>query len=237
MGERANILEDWRARVLSHPELVLEDRDLMRTLLAATDRQMGDNVIDMRGIAMDRLENRLDQLEDTHRSVITVAYENLSGTNRVHRAVLTLLDQTDFEAFLKALGTDVADILRVDQVRLVLESTEVPGSGVTGVQNPEDVLTVVVPGFVNAYLAGGRAVGDRGVTLRRVGDGAGVIYGTGADWLASEALLRLDPGPNRLPGLLAFGAKDPHQFRPGQGTDLLAFFAGVVERLMRTYLD
>jgi uncharacterized protein YigA (DUF484 family) len=33
------------------------------------------------------------------------------------------------------------------------------------------------------------------------------------------------------------GAEDPHQFRPTQGTDLLSFFAGVFERLMRGWLD
>jgi uncharacterized protein YigA (DUF484 family) len=33
------------------------------------------------------------------------------------------------------------------------------------------------------------------------------------------------------------GAEDPHQFKPGQGTDLLAFFGGVFERAMRRWLS
>ena len=64
------------------------DRDVMRALITANDRQMGGNIVDMRGIAMERLENRLDRLEDTHRSVIAAAYENLSGTNQVHRQLI-----------------------------------------------------------------------------------------------------------------------------------------------------
>ncbi len=52
---------------------------------------MGHNVVDLRGIAMERLEERLDRLEDTHRSVIAAAYDNLAGTNSIHRAVLRLL--------------------------------------------------------------------------------------------------------------------------------------------------
>src|SRR6056297_2827081 len=116
--------DDWRDRILTDPDLILDDRDLMRALIAANDRQLGGNIVDMRGIAMERLENRLDRLEDTHRSVIAAAYENLAGTNQIHRAILTLLDRTDFEDFLKALGTEVAEILRVDRIRLVLESPE-----------------------------------------------------------------------------------------------------------------
>ena len=63
----SNATEDWRARALADPDLILDDRDLMRALITANDRQMGGNIVDMRGIAMERLENRLDRLEDTHR--------------------------------------------------------------------------------------------------------------------------------------------------------------------------
>jgi len=36
--------------------------------------------------------------------------------------------------------------------------------------------------------------------------------------------------------MLVFGAEDPHQFSPSQGTDLLAFFAEVFERAMARWL-
>ena len=58
-----------------------------------------------------------------------------------------------------------------------------------------------------------------------------------ADWIRSEACLKLDFGKGRLPGLLVMGAEDPHQFSPQQGTDLLMFFAGVFERAMRRWLS
>ena len=235
---RPDFLMDWRARVIEDPELVLEDRDLMRALISANDRQMGGNIVDMRGIAMERLQNRLDRLEDTHRSVIAAAYENLAGTNQVHRAILAMLDQSDFTAFLQALGTDVAGILRVDRVRLVLESTEATESDAPRVQKLEDVLTVVAPGFVQDYVTGGRDVPTKTVTLRQVGGSSYRIFGDeAASWIMSEALLRLDLGEGRLPGLLVMGSEDPHQFRPAQGTDLLTFFAAVFERLMRRWLD
>ncbi|WP_306045032.1 DUF484 family protein [Nioella sp. MMSF_3534] len=236
MGERADALEDWRERVLQDPDLILDDRDVMRALITANDRQMGGNIVDMRGIAMERLENRLDRLEDTHRSVIAAAYENLAGTNQIHRAILKLLDQAEFEDFLKVLGTDVAAILRVDRIRLVLESPEATETSAPKVQKLEDVLTVVAPGFVDDYLTAGRNMPQRAVTLRQIGAGAASIYGEAADWIASEAILRLDLGLGRLPAMLVMGSEDPHQFRPSQGTDLLNFFTGVFERSMKRFL-
>lgn len=227
---------DWRERILSDPDLILEDRDLMRALTAANDRQLGGNIVDMRGIAMERLESRLERLEDTHRSVIAAAYENLTGMNQVHRAILTLLDQTEFERFLTILGTDVAAILRVDRVRLVLESPEATDAAAPRVQKLEDVLSVVTPGFVEHYLTAGRNVPQRGVTLRQVAPNSDLVFGDAADWIASEALMRLDLGDGRRPGMLVFGSEDPTLFRPNQGTDLLGFFAGVFERLMRRWL-
>ena len=64
--------------------------------MGAKEEAMGGNIVDIRGIAMERLEHRLDRLEDTHRSVIAAAYENLAGTNQIHRAILRMMDPLDF---------------------------------------------------------------------------------------------------------------------------------------------
>jgi hypothetical protein len=235
---RPDFPDDWRTRVLEDPELILEDRDLMRALISANDRQMGGNIVDMRGIAMERLQNRLDRLEDTHRSVIAAAYENLAGHQPDPPRGAGAAGPEGFHRFLNVLGTDVAGILRVDRIRLVLESTEATETEAPRVQKLEDVLTVVAPGFVEDYVTGGRDVPTKQVTLRQVTSGSYRIFGDeAAGWIRSEALIRLDLGRGRLPGLLVMGAEDPHQFRPTQGTDLLTFFAGVFERLMRGWLD
>lgn len=219
-----------REKIISDPGVILEDRDVMRALVAANEKSLGSNVVDLRGIAMERLEARLERLEDTHRSVIAAAYENLAGTNQVHRAVLKLLDPPSFEEFLASLGQDIADILRVNRVRLVLESGET-------VDTPADgVLAIARPGYITDYLCGAGRRQPRHVTLRQIGAPSDLIYGEQAGWVRSEALLMLDLGEGRLPGLLAMGAEDPHQFTPSQGTDLLAFFGGVLERVMRRWL-
>ncbi len=225
--------QDTRDRIIAAPEALLEDGDVMNALIAANERAMGSNIIDLRGIAMERLAQRLDRLEDTHRTVIAAAYENLAGTNQVHRAILQLLDPLTFEDFLKTLNTDVAPTLRVDCLRLVLESAEGEDAAL---RKLGDGLYVAQGGFVSDYISGGRNVSLRSVVLRQVQPSSDVLYGDKAGWIRSEALMKLDFGKGRLPGMLCLGAEDPHQFKPNHGTDLLGFFAGVFERTMRRWL-
>ncbi len=232
MSDPAPLAEDMRARILSEPDLILSDPDVMRALIAANERAMGGNIVDLRGVAMDRLEDRLTRLEDTHKSVIAAAYDNLSGTNQVHRAILAFLEPLEFDAFLRCLGTDVADILRVGKVRLLLESHEEKlDPALTGVG---DVLAIAAPGFCEHYA--GRGKPPRQVTLRQVSVDDAPIYGADAGWVGSEACILLDFGEDRLQGMLAFASEDPNHFSANQGTDLLSFLGGVFERAMRRWL-
>lgn len=235
MSSNPKIDDALREAIISRPDVILDDNDVMQALIAANEKAMGGNIVDLRGIAMERLESRLDRLEDTHRSVIAAAYENLAGTNQIHRAILAILDPVEFEPFLHMLGGEVADILRVDAVRLVLESAQNVND--PAVQRLGEVLRVAEPGFIDDYLTQGRGGHARQVTLRGVQEGHVDVYGQKADWIRSEACMKLEFGAGRLPGLLVLGAEDPHMFGPQQGTDLLTFFTGVFERTMRRWLS
>lgn len=230
MSEQA-IAEDVRTRILQQPDVILEDIDVMRALIAANDRTMGGNIVDLRGVAMERLESRLQRLEETHRSVIAAAYENLAGMAQIHRAVTAILEPLTFEDFLICLDKDVAGILRVGRVRLVLESQEAPGEELKGFG---DVLAVRQPGFVADYTGSGHP--PRQVTLRRSDGNASLVFGDHADWIRSEACITLDLGEGRLPGMLAIASDDAMQFQATQGTDLLSFLGSSFERAMRRWL-
>lgn len=236
MSSSPKLEDTLRSAIIAKPDAILDDQDVMHALIAANEKSMGGNIVDLRGIAMERLESRLDRLEDTHRSVIAAAYENLAGTNQVHRAILRMLDPKDFETFLRDLGEEVSEILQVDRITLVLETAQSSDDD-PAVQRMDSVLTVVEPGFIDAYLTQGRGGQVRQVTLRQTQHASPSVYGEAADWIRSEACLKLDFGEGRLPGLLVMGAEDPHQFSPQQGTDLLGFFAGVFERSMRHWLS
>jgi len=227
--------EKIRETIIAAPERLLEDQDIMRALVAANEQTMGTNIVDLRGIAMERLESRLDRLEDTHRSVIAAAYDNLAGTNQIHRAILRMMEATKFETFLKDLSKDVADILRVDNIRLVLESASTENE--PAINRLGDVLSVAEPGYVEAYVTHGRSTPLRQVTLRQVQPNADSPFAEKAEFIRSEACLVLDFGDGRLPGMLLMGSEDPHQFTQAQGTDLLGFFAGMFERAMRRWLS
>ncbi len=228
------LFDDWRRRVLADPGLVLDDAELMRVLVLTSERAMGGNVVDLRGMAMERLESRLERLEETHRAVIAAAYENLSSTNQIHRALLKLLDAERFETFVLDLGGEVAQILRVDCVRLVLESAETQAGSLGKL---DAVMRVKAPGYVEHWMSAGRAAPARPIVLRQGVPPSTGPYGEVAADLRSEALMRLDLGKGRLPGMLAMGSEDPHRFKPGQGTDLLAFFTGTFERVLRRWLS
>ncbi len=235
MSSNPKLKDNLRAAILAEPDAILDDKDLMQALVMANEQARGDNVIDLRGIAMQRLEARLDRLEDTHRSVIAAAYENLAGTNQVHRAILRLLEPVEFEDFLRTLGNDVAEILRVDHITLVLETTLMRDD--PAINKLGGVLTVAEPGFVQNYLTFDRSGPARDVILREVHRPNPQVFGNDSAHLQSEACLKLNLGPGRLPGMIVMAATDPQHFSPQLGTDLLTFFAGVFERSMRHWLS
>lgn len=238
MTQQANALDELRAQLLAEPGMILDDHDLMKALARAQEGLSGDNVVDLRGAALNRLESRFEQLEDTHRTVIAAAYENISGTRQIQRAVLAMLEPLDFTEFLQTLRTDVASILKVDSLRLCLET---PSAG-NKTQSEllriyGDAIGFYAPGSVEEYITDGRNVSMREVTLRQVSNASETLYGDKATWIRSEGLLKLDLGGKNLPGMLAMGSEDPHLFHPNQGTDLLEFFRSAFERVMRRWLD
>jgi hypothetical protein len=233
-GAASAIRDEIRSTLMARPDAILEDHDLMRALVAANDRAMGANVVDLRSIAMTRLEARLDRLEDTHRNVIAAAYDNLAGTATIQRAVLRLIEPETFTAFVDALD-DVAAILNVDALHLVFEAGPDDADG--PVQHaPGARLVRAAPGLIESHAAGGRAGAARRVTLRRCPVGPPAIYGDDGGAIRSEAVLCLDLGPGHRPAMLVLGARDADQFAPAQGGDLLAFLAATVERVMRRWV-
>ena len=237
-SNRPRILDETvRESIIADPAAVLDDPDVMRALVKAKDLTRGQNIVDLRGLAMERLEERLDRLEDTHRHVIAAAYENLAGTNQIHRAVLKLMDATTFEGFLRGLGNEVAEILRIEGVKLILETCAEDASAEPVMAKLGDVLHIAPEGFVDDYIDRGKPAPPRNVLLRQVQPEDSKVFGADGHYLRSEACIRLNLGPGRTPGMLVLGSEDPHLFTPQQGTDLLSFFGGVFERVMRRWLN
>lgn len=208
---------ETRDRLLADPGAILADRDLMRALVAAREAEVGDNVIDIRGRAMQALETRLDRLESTHESVIAAAYDNQSGMAVIHRAVLGLLETADLGDFIAALQTDIAPLLRIETLRLVVEDDP-------ALDLPRDAVAVPHGTIDRILTAGRRAPRGDDIVLRAALVVTRPLHGR---TIASEALLPLDLGPARPRTVLLMGSSDPTRFMPAHGTDLLRFFGQV----------
>lgn len=234
MTKQVKTLGALRSKIIKDPDVILEDHDIMKALIDANERSLGANIVDLRGIAMERLETRLGELEDTHRTVIAAAYENISGMNMIHNAVLKLLKPSDFPSFLRLLEQELPDVLNVARIFLVLESRECDSPPLRGFGQ---IMSSVEPGAVDHYITAGRNVPVRTVNLREVSSASQDVYGDNAADIRSEALIKLDLGKGHLPGLLVMGSKSPTQFRANQGTDLLGFFGAAFGQVMTRWLD
>ena len=221
-----------RSLILADPELVLSDDMVMRALLGST-AQGARNIVDLRDKLVERMERRLDKLVHTNRSVIAAAYENVAGTQQAHRAILSLIDAPDLGEFLRRLTRDVPAMVGVEEARLCLEA-EVDAISPAALAEGLSGRVLLMPhATIGEYLMleGDTATGP--VTLRACGEEAEIIFGE-MTRVRSEALLSFDMGGTAA--LLAFGSRDPDRFGPDQGTDLLTFFGGVVERLLTRHL-
>lgn len=226
-----------RSLILAEPELVLGDDAVMRRLIGASGDVAGGSrkVIDLRDRLVERLETRLTRLVRTNRSVIAAAYENVAGTGQLHRAVLGLIGSPDLGSLLRHLTTETPCLVGVEEARLCLEADVDEVHPADGLAPDLGGRVLAVPeGTADAYLALSGEVSPGGVVLRPAGEEAELLFGY-PNRIRSEACLRLDIGGNG--GLFVFGASDPDRFGPEQGTDLLHFFAGVVEQLLLQQLE
>jgi hypothetical protein len=225
-----------RARIAADPSLVLDDAAVMKAVIEADDGRAGRRITDLRGAMVARLETRLARLEETHRTVVAAAYENMSGADQVHRAVLAILEPVRFSDLLKALDRTIPDILGIEALRLCLEGD--------GGRDAEGPLVALPEGDVDRYLTLGRPDLRPNVALRAVlprdpaaGCDSAAIFGAAAGTIRSEAAIKLIFHEGARPGMLVFGAADPARFGPEQGSDLIEFFGGVMERAIRRWVS
>lgn len=223
--------EATRQQLLANPQLLLADRDLMRALVGAREAEAGANVVDIRGRAMQVLEERLDRLESAHRTVVATAYDNQSGMHQVHRAILSLLEPQDFPAFLDALQAEVAPILRIESLRLLIEHDD------PAAQPAKKGLVFVPEGTVlQMVLAERRAPRGDDIVLRATADITRPLHDNAEGRIWSEALIPLNLDPDHGMALILMGSRDAQRFSPTQGTDLLRFFAQVFRLTLLRWL-
>lgn len=201
-----------------HPE-ILEQID-------PPGQKHGRGVVDFQQAMLERLKNDKSNAQKLQKDLIDTVRTNMSNQNRIHTAILVLLEAETFEEFIETMTQDFPVLLDVDTVNIIIEATskEIPFVNLTGIRFARQ-------GTVQKWLSTGDALLQGNI------NGHEEIFGPGAGLVKSHALLRLEISTNTPAGIIAFGSRDPDAFQPDQAIEQIGFLAQVVERCFRIWLD
>lgn len=186
----------------------------------------GKNVADFQSFMIERLKDDKKQVETITAEIVENARSNMNNQQRIHKAVLRLLEARSFDEFIQFITADLSAMLDTDIAVLVVESNghDIPHIHTSGIR-------VLPEGTIDKWMEG------KDVMLQSDIAGIEAIYGGGATLVQSQALLRVDISMDTPPAILAFGSRDPMMFQHGQGVDQVNFLARVVERAFRQWLN
>lgn len=218
------------AYLRAHPDFLLRHPNLLAVMEAPVrdfpEAEDGaDNVVDLQHAMVGRLRTELVRSTKQHGDLIDAGRNNQHSQARIHSTVLRLLSARSLDHLLELMTTDLVGLLDIDAVALCLETGSVAPATSHGIR--------ILPDGTIAKVVGN----DRDVTLRDNVSGDRRIFGESAGLVRSDALLRLVVRENGPAAVLALGSREPRRFHPGQGTELLAFLAHVMEHSICTWLD
>lgn len=204
---------------------IKDNPDILEELLPERSRPRKGEVADFQSYMIERLKADKEEVINSTRELVENARSNMNNQQRIHAAVLSLLEAQSFDEFIQCITTDLANQLDVDISVLVVESEErnIPDVRQNGIR-------ILPPGTVDSWM------GDKNVMLQDNISGIEAIYGGGAALVASQILLRVDISQGTPPAILAFGSRDAAMFQDGQATDQILFLARVIERTFRAWL-
>ena len=218
---------DAVAAFLERNPAFLNERPALMSALVPPTFDHGKGVVDMQGFLLDRLRGQLAQAKARERVLIEAAAANAQVQQRVHSAITSLLGARSFEGLIRIVVEELPGLFDVTAASLCIETDKPLPSGASSTG-----LVILPPGTIDSL--GGA---DRPVVLRTDTRGDKAIFGARAVKVRSIALMRLDFGPRAPRGMLVLGAGTPEAFDPRQSTDLLAFFAHVLQCCVRRWLN
>lgn len=208
-----------------HPDFLSRNPDICELLLPPKT-ETGKGVADFQHFMIKRLREDRDGIIEEAREIVETSRTNMNNQSRMFKSIIMLLDSQTFDEFIRTITMDMASVLDVDIITLLVESDDdvIPHVNLSGVK-------AVPPGTIDNFMKNDR------VKLEANIQGNENIYGGGAGLVKSQLALKLTVAPNMPPAMLAFGSREPQQFQPGQGTELIAFLGHVIERYMRIWLN
>lgn len=218
--------EDIIAFLKDNPGFVQDHPAALEYLIPPKKRPKKGDVADFQSYMIERLKAAKDEVIQSSQTLVENSRANMNNQQRVHSAVLRLLECTSFEDFIHTITMDLASILDVDVAVLVVEAD---GQNIPHIQTSG--IRIIPEGTIDQWMSG------KNVVLQDDISGIEAIYGGGATLVRSQILLRVDISMGTPPAILAFGARDPDMFGEGQATDQILFLARVIERCFRSWLN
>jgi uncharacterized protein YigA (DUF484 family) len=208
-----------------NPDLIADNPEVLESLTPSA--RFDGNVVDMQHLVLNRLREENAKLRAAYASIVATARDNRTAQLQVHAAVLKILSAGSFENLIHTVTADLPLVLDVDTVTICLEAGDatIPRAYTAGLRSlPE--------GAVEGYLGAGR---DIAIASDITGERE--IFGAATGLVRSQALARLDMGPQAPKGLLAIGSRNLDAFHQGQGTELIGFLSQAVEVTIRQWLS
>ena len=226
-----------REEILMQAHEILNDEILLRALIEASDKNLGNKIVDLRSVALQKMDGELKKLKRSNQQVIATAYENLVGMKQVHQAVLKSLEQNNFNEFVKNLNMEVCEILKVDCIRLGFETHSLFENNLKQGIELAKLQDLFPTNFVDTYISQGKNNGIDDIVLRPTPTGSEQLYGKLSKDLKSEGCIKLRIGNENIVGILALASKEKEKFTAQQGVELLKFMGSVFERRISHWLN
>jgi hypothetical protein len=218
--------EDVLAFLKENPKFLDENPDVFEALIPEKKRGRRGQPANFQAYMIDRLKNEREEVIESTREIVENSRANMNNQQRIHTAVLRLLEAQNFEDFIHCITMDLASILDVDIAVLVVEAD---GDSIPHVQT--NGIRIIPEGTTDKWM------GEKPVLLQDNISGSEAIYGGGAALVQSQILLRVDISLDTPPAIVAFGSRDKDLFNEGQATDQVLFLARVIERSFRAWLN
>ena len=204
---------------------IKENPDILDVLIPPKMSSKKGEVADFQSYMIERLKADKQEVIEGTREIVENARSNMNNQQRIHKAVLRVLEASSLNEFIHSITIDMASMLDVDIAVLVVEcdGNEIPHIDQKG-------LRILPPGTAKKWMK------KKTVMMQDNISGIEAIYGGGATLVRSQILLRVDISEDTPPAILAFGSRNPEMFKDGQATDQIMFLARVVERAFRMWL-
>ena len=202
--------------LMQNPGFVRDDTELLNKIAA---EPVTGNVVAISDLARERMARETRAARSRFSAIVETARANYEAQIRVQEAIIAVLDARDPDDLNERLSGHVAFALAADACVIAVADSHATSQAL-------DKVGAAIERLVPMELP---------TLLGPIDRARSWLYGDAAAHLRSEALARLEFGPDRRLAILAIASADIDAFRQDHGSELVTFFARVLERVLARF--